>query len=280
MYGDKLGFFPASPDDTTWFRSSESPLTQGTAGGVLRGIWPAYTDPLPLHQQATAVDTVNEGFSCNLRNTILSEILSSSTWQAQLQATAPLLAQLAPFTENNSAWTETFDHLSDNFQGRLCNGYKLPCDINDPSKCVTMQEADEVFRAGDWEWNYYWRSYSNATTYIQTVEGLFIGEILQRFASVQAGKNTVKYEHDFVHDGDIGPIAGALGIQSLRWPGMGSNIAFELWKVDGGAIYARVLYSGQPMETIHGLLDWLPLSRLVGILKPYVPADIVQLCNS
>lgn len=31
--------------------------------------------------------------------------------------------------------------------------------------------------------------------------------------------------------GDIGPILGALGIKALRWPGMGSNIAFEVWLV-------------------------------------------------
>jgi 2-phosphoxylose phosphatase len=44
--------------------------------------------------------------------------------------------------------------------------------------------------------------------------------------------------------------------------------------------YARVLYSGQPVETIHGVLDWIPLSKLISILKPFVPADIVALCNS
>ncbi|KAF2480805.1 histidine phosphatase superfamily [Neohortaea acidophila] len=280
VYGEKLGFLPSCPDNTTWFRSSESPLTQQTAGGVLRGIWPSYSKSLPLHQQATDVDTVNEGFSCSYRNTILADILNTSAWQAQLQAAAPLLAQLEPFTANDSAWTQTFDHLSDNFQSRLCNGYHLPCAINDTSDCVSMTQADEVFRTGDWEWNYYWRAYPNAKTYIQTVEGLFIQEILARFAAVEAGTNTIKYEHDFIHDGDIGPVAGALGISSLRWPGMGSNIAFELWRIDGGSIYARVLYSGQPMETIYGLLEWLPLSQLVGILQEYVPENIIQLCNT
>lgn len=44
-------------------------------------------------------------------------------------------------------------------------------------------------------------------------------------------------------------------------------------------LYARVLYSGQPVETIHGTLDWLPLSSLIDILTPYVPEDIVALCG-
>lgn len=44
--------------------------------------------------------------------------------------------------------------------------------------------------------------------------------------------------------------------------------------------YARVLYSGQPLETIYGILDWIPLTALINILKVYVPTDIVSLCNS
>ena len=92
-----------------------------------------------------------------------------------------------------------------------------------------MKQANEVFRAGDWEWNYYWRTNPNVTAYIQTVEGLFIGEIVRGLQSVQDGTNTYKYVHDFVHDGDIGPICGALGITSLRWPAMASNLALELW---------------------------------------------------
>ena len=280
VYGEKLGFFPSSPDDTTWFRSTESPLTQETAGGVLRGIWPQYNEPVPLHQQAEYVDTVDQSFTCDYRDTVLSDITSSSAWKSQLKATAPLLSQLSWATQNSSDWTETFDHLCDNFQARLCNGYELPCKVNDTSECVTMKQVDEAFRAGDWEWNYYWRASSDAKKYIWTTEGLFIGEILSRFAAVQAGTSTIKYEHDFLHDGDIGPIAGALGITALRWPGMGSNIAFEIWKANDGSLYARVLYSGQPMRTIHGILDWIPLSQLVDILDPFVPKDIIALCNS
>ncbi|KXL48254.1 hypothetical protein M433DRAFT_75919 [Acidomyces richmondensis BFW] len=284
VYGEKLGFLPRwGPDSSTYFRSSESPLTQGSAGGVLRGIWPSYTLPVPLHQQATAIDTVNEGFSCNLRNTILSDLESTPEWNAHIEATAPLRAALSGYTQNENAWTSTFDHLSDNFQARRCNGYPLPCPVNasEGSACVTQAQADEVWRASDWEWNYWWRNNPNASVYIQTVEGLFIGEIISGFRAVQNGSSAIKYRHDFIHDGDIGPIAGALGISALRWPAMGSNIAFEIWKEMGSEhLYARVLYSGQPMKTIRGMLDWLPLDELIDILAPYVPDDIIALCNS
>ncbi|KAG0651956.1 hypothetical protein D0Z07_0791 [Hyphodiscus hymeniophilus] len=284
VYGAKLGLIPIIPEkEKVWFRSTESPLTQQSAGGVLRGVWPAWPGALPLHQQTSAVDTVNEGFSCSNRGTVLSAIESTAEWNEHLNVTANLRSELGSmFGATSSDWQDTFDHFSDNFQGRLCNGYKLPCDFSDTSKCVSMEQANEVFRAGDWEWNYYWRTNPKVQEYIQLVQGVFIGEILSHFQAIIDGKTSLVYSHIFVHDGDIGPVLGALGITQLRWPAMASNIAFEIWRTEGreSALFARVLYCGQPVETIHGTLDWLPLESLIAILKPYVPTDIVSLCNA
>ncbi|KAH8649852.1 histidine phosphatase superfamily [Xylariales sp. PMI_506] len=286
VYGDKLGFLPSEPDDSIWLRSTESPLTQQSAGGVLRGIWPNFNGPLPLYQQASSVDTVNEGFSCSYRSTLLSEIESTAEWNEHLTVAQPLLDTLTTMLNaDSSSWTETFDHFNDNFLGRLCNGYALPCNGTDGTDCVTEDLAEEVFRAGDWEWNYWYRNNNYTLPYIQTVEGVFIGEFLSHFQDLLNGnQSSVKYRHYFVHDNDLGPFLGALGIKQLRWPGMGSNIAFEVWQTGTcssgtSGLYARVLYSGQPIETIYGTLDWIPLSELISILSPYVPADIVSLCS-
>ena len=251
---------------------------------MLRGVWPDYPGPLPIHQQTGAVDTVNEGFSCANRGTVLTAIESTPEWNAHLNVTADLRTDLGNLLgATSSDWQDTFDHFADNFQARLCNGYELPCNFTDTSQCVTMAQADEVFRAGDWEWNYYWRNNANATEYIQLVEGLFIGEILAHFKAVIAGTTSTVYSHTFVHDGDIGPILGALGITALRWPAMASNIAIEIWETEGeysASLYSRVLYCGKPVETIHGTLDWLPLESLIAIMQPFVPTDIVAQCNA
>ncbi|KAA8568280.1 hypothetical protein EYC84_007316 [Monilinia fructicola] len=285
----KLSLFPTVPSrEATYFRSSESPLTQQSAGSVLRGIWPNYRATVPLHQQATSIDTVNAGYSCSAISSLLAQIRSTSEWQAHLAATSTLRSTLGNmFSAGSSAWQGTMDHFADNFQARLCNGYSLPCSPINVSNCVTQEMAEEVFRTGDWEWNYYWRANPYAQRYIQLVEGLFIGEIVSRLESVVNGTvGEGKYSHTFIHDGDIGPIAGALGINALRWPGMGSNIAFEVWKVQNYTAetndfyFARVLYSGQSMKSIYGDLDWILLQSLLGILRQFVPADIVALCNS
>ncbi|KAI9646352.1 hypothetical protein NHQ30_005796 [Ciborinia camelliae] len=290
VYGaGKLNLFPTSPSpEKTYFRSSESPLTQQSAGGVLRGIWSDYKESIPLHQQATSLDTVNSGYSCSAISSTLAAIKSTTEWQDHLTATSILRTTLGNmFNADSSAWQGTMDHFADNFQARQCNGYSLPCSPTNSSNCVTQEMANEVFRAGDWEWNYYWRANPYVQKYIQVVEGLFIGEIVSRLESVVNGTiNAGMYSHIFVHDGDIGPVAGALGIKALRWPGMGSNIAFEIWKVQNHSVaitdryFARVLYGGQPMESIHGDMDWVPLKSLLAILRQFVPADIVALCNS
>ncbi|KAI9926091.1 hypothetical protein MW887_004553 [Aspergillus wentii] len=280
VYGDKLDLLPASPDQNkVWFRSSSSALTQGSAGAVLRGVFPNYQGALPLHQQASSVDTVDQGFSCPARDSVLSSIQSTDEWNEHLSVTKSLRDNLATkFDANSSSWMDTFDHFNDNFQARLCNGYHPPCRLQNQSDCVTSSQIDEAFRAGDWEWNYWWRRNEHATRYIQLVEGVFLGELIRKWEIVQQGGTEVVYSHNFIHDGDMGPVLGALGIRALRWPGMGSNIAVELWKTSD-EFYARVLYSGRPLETIHGTLDWVPLSKLIAILRPFVPEDIVSLCN-
>lgn len=45
------------------------------------------------------------------------------------------------------------------------------------------------------------------------------------------------------------------------------------------SLYARVLYIGQPLETMQGELDWIGLLSVVDIMSPYVPENITALCR-
>ncbi|KAG0293396.1 hypothetical protein BGZ96_002864 [Linnemannia gamsii] len=289
VYGEKLGIIPKEPSDKVWLRSSSAPLTQQSAGGVLRGIWPEWKGSLPLRQQSGGVDTINKGYPCNARNSILDAIEATDDWSEHLNVTADLRATLgAMLGATSSAWQKSFDHFSDNFQARLCNGYALPCSFTNHSNCVTVEQAEEVFRASDWEWHFYWRRSPQAIQYIQAVGGLFIGEIVGRLQAVLDGKQEYVYAHTFFHDNDLGPILGAFGIDVMRWPAMGSNIAIEIWettveqphKAAMTIYYARVLYSGHPIKTIHGTLNWIELSELISILQVYVPENIISLCST
>lgn len=105
-------------------------------------------------------------------------------------------------------------------------------------------------------------------------------------------------------------ILGTLQLANPMWPGMGSELVFELWrassakesggdskplresdfKSDGGqgasdsggelGTYVRVLWSGQPLETSTqlGALNMVPLSTLLAYLEHTIPADLVSGC--
>ncbi|KAJ5197736.1 histidine acid phosphatase [Penicillium cinerascens] len=268
VYGDSMKLLPSSPD------------TQKALPGLsCEGFLPNHREPLPLHQQPPGVDTVNQVISCQARSKLLAKIQSTDAWKEHLEVTRPLRARLARlFRANMTEWMSTFDHFADNFQARLCNGYRLPCSRSDPLSCVTEDEA-EVFRAADWEWNYWWRQNQNASRYIQLTEGLFLKEIAERLKSTSQRTLGRVYTHSFVHDGDLGPVLGAMGIQRLRWPGMGSNMAFEVWKTNEHQFFVRVLYGGHPLRTVHGDLEWVPLPDIVTQLMVHVPDDIVSMCN-
>ena len=152
VYSDLLGFLPENPLQDTYFRVTNNALTSESAGGVIRGLWPDYTGSVPVHQQPSSIDTLDSSWPCSARGQLQNAYQNTALWQAHLQAAAPLLESLAWATEGQGAWTGTFDHLEDNFQSRLCNGYELPCNPNNASQCVTAEQANEVFRAGDWEW--------------------------------------------------------------------------------------------------------------------------------
>lgn len=51
VHGEKLRLLPKTLDpERVCLRSSSSALTQDSAGGVLRRIWPDYCAAVPLHQ--------------------------------------------------------------------------------------------------------------------------------------------------------------------------------------------------------------------------------------
>lgn len=82
----------------------------------------------------------------------------------------------------------------------------------------------------------------------------------------------------------------------MVWPGMGSEVIFELWK-KSSAHYVRVLWGGKPMKTSTplGTLDMIPVqdffdvSNFVSTMSSHfadyqylgstIPADLVSVCS-
>lgn len=66
------------------------------------------------------------------------------------------------------------------------------------------------------------------------------------------------------------------------WPGMGTEIVFELWKkkTSPSPYFIRVLLSGQPLETSTplGTLDMVPWDEFEKYLNETIPEDLVGMC--
>lgn len=80
-------------------------------------------------------------------------------------------------------------------------------------------------------------------------------------------------------------VLGLLQFAKPMWPGMGSEVVFELWRgkePELGRHFVRVLWSGQPLETNTplGTLDMVPLPDFLGYLENTVPPDLVAACAS
>lgn len=280
LYGDKYHIIPENPSsDSVFFRSSTAALTQQSAGGVLRGMWPNHSEPVVLFQQSSSVDTHEP--SCDRASDLLSAAKEASAWKKHMNATNDLRQKLESILlTNTSDWRADWDHYNDNFQARICNGYPLPCALDDASNCVTEQDANKVFAAGDWEYNYNWVERENVTEAIRLTKGLMISDLISQLKQIASNKSKLQYVHLFMHDGDIGPLAGSLGIKTLRWPGMASNIAVELWKTTKNKFYVRVLYSGTTIRSKHGNMEWMPLQKFLQLWGKYVPSDFVNQCSS
>jgi hypothetical protein len=85
----------------------------------------------------------------------------------------------------------------------------------------------------------------------------------------------------FAHDGSTAAVLGILQADYPIWPGMASEIVFELWQ-KGKGDYIRVLFSGQPLVTSTklGTLVMVRLEVFEEYLESILPKDIVKACQS
>lgn len=143
---------------------------------------------------------------------------------------------------------------------------------------------------GDWEYNYIYRNSLDSTVY-STSQSLYLWELKENISErFKAGSgSTIKYKHNFAHDNTIASILGTLQISpTLRWPGMGAEIVFEIWekspKTDGNNLFIRVLYNGIPMKTaIPSVESWdmIPLPQFQRYLNQTVGEsgeNVVNIC--
>ncbi|KAJ9195803.1 hypothetical protein DTO164E3_6638 [Paecilomyces variotii] len=283
VYHDVLHFLPSHFDEeSVSFRVTTNQITSQVAGMVTSAMYGAGKS-IPLLVQRDSIDSLEPAYSCSAADTLYSDAQNqpNSTWAAHLNRTQSLfntLDGISGVSPTASDWHVSYDHYFDNLSARLCHDKPLPCNIDDPSKCVTEAEANEVFRLGEFEYSYQYRDSATSLAASTASFGVWIGELAQHFRDRVSGQNVkMKYRHNVAHDGSLSRLLSILQIETMVWPGMGAEVVFELYKKDVSegetGYFVRVLWGGLVLRSSNpdlGSLDMIPVETLLAYFDALV----------
>ncbi|KAK3376332.1 histidine phosphatase superfamily [Lasiosphaeria ovina] len=273
VYGTLLGFMPPprlggksnESNREAWhrcvcYRVTTNVITSQVAGMVasrmMRGDSDSKShgyssDAIDVLAQPAAVDSLEPRYPCPAAARLYSGPIkaSSAPWRAHLDAAAPLFAAIDT-------------HLGP----RQCHGKPLPCgstkisgngsrDVQGDGFC-----GDQAIPAG------------RATLAAAASSfGVYIAELAANLRVAMAdgnGNEGVLWFHNIAHDGSMSRLLSVLQADERDvWPGMGSEIIFELHRRKGVAEYfIRVLFGGQVLKSPNpslGVMDMLPAETLL-----------------
>ncbi|GME70592.1 unnamed protein product [Ambrosiozyma monospora] len=332
VYSSKLGFLPAQYDpEQIKFRVTNNVITSQVASALIHGMFPELNESVDTLIQVDGYDSLEPSFDCPFADNLKKQITGSDGWNEHLNRSKSLFNELDTITgvdPESSDWHISFDHYFDNTAYRLCHGAPLVCnDTESQENCMTMDQAEQIFRLGDWEYNYLWRGHDNSTLMAATRYGAWFHELKHHLIGVrdtissgntaattesaitsttssddikstpttEAGIDSSKlskqtrYFHNVAHDGSVSAILSFLNINFMRWPGMGSEVVFELYssESDNNKLnwFIRVLHSSTIIESNSplGKLDMIPLNDFVTYIEKMVGADgelVYKYCTS
>ncbi|KAI1371724.1 phosphoglycerate mutase-like protein [Hypoxylon crocopeplum] len=319
VYHDLLEFLPSRDED--WrakvaYRVTQNMITSQVAGMVINGMWRT-TESVPLMIEGAGVDSLEPQYTCSVGSDLFNTIKSSSNiaWQDHLDATANLFSTLDDISgvpPDDSGFHASFDHYFDNLSARQCHAKPLPCKLEDgvnSTTCVDQTIADAVYRMGQWEYSQIYRDAPDSLAASSTTYGVWIAELSEHLRNVIANKGGPIYFHNLAHDGSVSRLLSILQIDTMVWPGMGSEVVFEMYKRDGnetkltvlgpsasmrtskskrtddGMFFIRVLFGGKPIKSSNpslGLLDMVPAETLLSYFNGLVGANaslVARKCN-
>lgn len=241
---------------------------------------------IPLHIQPSDIDSLEPKYNCPASTALINTYGPNSAnpiWQRHLTSSSSLLTDfdaLSGVDPNDPAWHTSYDHYFDNLSARLCHQMPLPCNSTfHPERCISRAQADAVFRLGEWEYSWLYRGAGADTLRSSRGSfGVWMAELARNLRDARDGSSTVIYRHNVAHDGSLSRLPSLLQIEEMVWPGMGSEIIFELWQRSGGtdedALYVRILWSGQVLRSstpiLQGDMGMLPLEKILGYLDGMV----------
>jgi hypothetical protein len=346
VYHDLLHLIPDTPSEAELakpdahfhkqvrFRVTNNPITSQVAGMLLNGMF-GTIGAHPLDIQPKSIDSLEPSYACpksatsfqfygpGSSSTSASSSSSRTRWLNHLTSSSKLFTRLDTISgvpRANDGFHRSFDHYFDSLSSRLCHSMPLPCNDSLPAseRCITQAEAEEVFRMGMWEYSHIYRDSPESLKMSAGSMGVWLAELAQHLRDVMAGTE-LKYMHNVAHDGSISKLLSALQVDVMVWPGLGSELLFELFKKKAGGIegvthdnmerheddgaskldsvaassstistssyYVRLLWGGKVFKSSDpklGEIDMLPLEQFLEYIDDLVgfrAAKVGQMCG-
>ncbi|TKX18542.1 hypothetical protein C1H76_9331 [Elsinoe australis] len=296
VYINLLSFLPTTYDPSlSTFRVTSNTITSQVASALIPGLYPSLSSiPTPLLIQPSAIDSLQPSYSCPASTSLYSSYASGSTtpgpWANHLSLSSSLyttLDALSTVPPTSSEWHVSWDHYFDNLSARQCHALPLPCSPTDPTNCVSQEQADAVYRLGQWEYSYTYRAAGEQTLRAAVAGyGIWVAELadtLRGKAGLAGDKgqaDKVRYRHNVAHDGSVSRLLSILQVERMVWPGMGAEVVFELFsRGEGKEWFVRVLWGGQVLRSSSpalGVMDMVPLDRVLGYFDGLVGRGAVK----
>ncbi|KAJ6783612.1 hypothetical protein PWT90_04464 [Aphanocladium album] len=241
VYHDLLGFLPSKGASglphSVKYRVTNNLITSQVVGMVINAMWDI-TEPVPILVQAQGIDSLEPQYQCRSSSDLFNSIKSNSNqqWRQHLDLATDLyrtLDAISGVPASDGGFHESFDHYYDNLSARQCHAKPLPCKLVDggnSTDCVTQELADAVYRWGNWEYSQIYRDSSLSLDASTGSFGVWIAELTAHIRDVIAGKSNTIYYHNVAHDGSVSRLLSILQIDEMVWPGMGSEVVFELYQ--------------------------------------------------
>jgi acid phosphatase len=250
--------------------------------------------------QLGGVDSLEPAYTCPAAAAGYDGIksLKNEVWKGHLDASRGLyeeLDEISGVPGNDMGFHLWMDHYYDNLSARECHAKPLPCKLVDgrnSTTCVHREMADRVYRLGQWEYSRSYRDEEDGFKASVASMGVWIAEVSRHLRDVMEGRGgEVVYRHNVAHDGSLSRVLSVLQIEEMVWPGMGSEVVFELYEKigmgekDSGKGYVRVLFGGRTLTSSNpslGTMDMVPVDTLVGYFDGLVGVNaelVVGKCN-
>jgi len=176
---------------------------------VTNAMYPNFNSPFPLQIQLASIDSLEPAYSCPAATFIYGNYSvgsKSPSWTGHLNASSNLFASLdaiSGVSRTDTGFHQSWDHYFDNLSARQCHSKALPCNITNPALCVSQEQADEVYRLGQWEYSYIHRGANDSLRAATAAYGVWAAELTDNIRRKVSGTNPMKYRHNIAHDGSI-----------------------------------------------------------------------------